>query len=68
MVAQTKDVTKDASDKTQEHKDGGFKVPPDFRKSKVEQVMSLLEREYVMQDLHTICSHSRDTFTDVICL
>ena len=39
--------TKDIAETGQPETNGSFKVPPDLRKAKVAQVMSLLEREYV---------------------
>lgn len=45
MIAQVKDI----SDGAQTKEDEFFKIPPDLRKSKFDQVMAMLDREYVFR-------------------
>ena len=64
MVAQAKEI----SDGPMENKSGTDEIPRDLRRTKVEQVMGLLEREYVPRHYHSISSTSYlDVFTDVVC-
>ena len=48
MIAHTKDI----SDGAQNKEDESVKVPLELRKSKVDQVMAMLEREYVYFPTH----------------
>ena len=54
MIAQIKDI----SDGAQIKEDESFKIPSDLRKSKVDQVMAMLEREYVFVTHVLLCSSS----------
>ena len=62
MIAQIKAISNGAQIK----EDESFKIPPDLRKSKVDQVMAMLEREYVFRYLRAALFQSKQTYTDMM--